>query len=82
MKSLFYWNLINFPGWFEIFFLTAFFKAEKKKNGTLILAEMKNYLYQLPLDMENLFQTFHGSASHKLFIMYYKLHITCNIKIK
>lgn len=43
---------------------------------------MKNYLYQLHLNMENLFQTIHGRTTQKLFIMYYKIHITCNIKIK
>lgn len=42
----------------------------------------KLFLRQLDLEVENLFEIIHGSTSHKLFIMYHKLHIACNIKIK
>lgn len=42
----------------------------------------KLFVRQLHLEVENLFETTHGSTSHKLFIMYYKLHVACNIKIK
>lgn len=68
-------------------FFNNIFQSWKEKKGTLSLAQMKNdFCGSFISTWKTRFKLFIAPPlkllAHKLFIVYYKLHITCNIKIK